>query len=115
MPQFGNSDDKIGPAVARSAAYVSVNMGATVQQSCDFVGTPQLNLEEWAALLRLTCGGEHQVSDPNAFAAWMRRRSVYGIPAAAIKVQWELAAVDHGGTIYRFARRRRDVRLADTD
>jgi AraC-like DNA-binding protein len=86
-----------------------------VQQSCNFVGSPQLNLEEWAALLRSTCGGEHQVSDPNAFAAWMCRRSVYGIAAATIKVQWELAAVDHGGTIYRFARRRRDVCLADTD
>jgi AraC-like DNA-binding protein len=94
---------------------MAVNMEATVQQSCDFVGTPQLNLEEWAALLRSTCGGEHQVSDPNAFAAWMRRRNVYGIAAAAIKVQWGLAAVDHGGTIYRFARGRRDVRLADTD
>ena len=23
-----------------------------VQQGCDFVGTPQLNLDEWAALLR---------------------------------------------------------------
>jgi AraC-like DNA-binding protein len=86
-----------------------------VEQSCNFVGSPQLNLEEWAALLRSTCGGEHQVSDPNAFAAWMCRRSVYGIAAAAIKVQWRLAAVDHGGTIYRFARRRRDVSLADTD
>ncbi len=78
-----------------------------VQQSCNFVGDPHLNLEEWTALLRSTCGGEHHVSDPNAFAAWMRRRSVFGIAAAAIKVQWELAAVDHGGTIYRFARRRR--------
>ena len=86
-----------------------------VQQSSEFVGTPQLNLEEWAALLRSTCGGEHQVSDPDAFAGWMRRRSVYGIAAAAIKVQWGFPAVDHGGAIYRFARRRRDVHLADTD
>jgi AraC-like DNA-binding protein len=87
----------------------------TVQQGCDFAGTPPLKLDEWAALLRSTCGGEHQVSDPNVFAAWMRRRSVYGIAAAAIKVQWGLAAVDHGGTIYRFARTRRDISSADTD
>lgn len=39
----------------------------------NFAGTPRLNLEEWAVLLDSICGGEHQVSDPNAFAAWMRR------------------------------------------
>ena len=87
----------------------------TVQQSCDFVGTPQLNLEEWAALLRSTCGGDHEVIKPNAFAGWMRRLSVYGIAAAAIKIQCGLAAVDHGGNTYRFERTRRDVRLADAD
>jgi AraC-like DNA-binding protein len=95
-----------------------------VQQSCDFVGTPQLNLEEWAALLRSTCGGDHEVFDPkklrfphsgNAFAGWMRRVSVYGVAAAAIKIQCGLAAVDHGDNTYRFERTRRDVRLADVD
>jgi AraC-like DNA-binding protein len=96
-------------------AHCPVNVETMVQQSCDFGGAPRLNLEEWAALLRSTGGGEHQVSDPNAFAAWMRRRSVYGISAAAIKVQWALAATYHRGTIYRFAPRRRDALLADTD
>ena len=86
-----------------------------VQQSCDFVGTPQLNLEEWAALLRSSCGGKHQVSDPNAFAAWMCRRSVYGIAAATFKVQCGLAAADPAGNAYQFERTRRDIRLADTD
>jgi AraC family transcriptional activator of tynA and feaB len=86
-----------------------------VQQSYDFVGTPQLNLEEWAALLRSTCGGNHEVIDPHAFAGWMRRVSVYGIAAATIKIQCGLAAVDHGGHTYRFERTRRDVRLADAD
>jgi AraC-like DNA-binding protein len=86
---------------------------AMVQQSCNFAGTPRLNLDEVAALLRSTTGGDYEVSNPNAFAAWIRRRSVYGIAAAAIKVQWGLAAaVDHGGTIYRLPPRRRD---ADTD
>jgi AraC family transcriptional regulator, positive regulator of tynA and feaB len=86
-----------------------------VPQSCDFVGTPQLNLEEWAALLRSTCGGDHEVIKPNAFAGWMRRLSVYGIAAAAIKIQCGLTAVDHSSNTYRFERTRRDVRLADVD
>src|SRR5437763_16596972 len=78
-----------------------VNTETMVQQSCDFVGTPRLNLEEWAALLRSTCGGDHEVIDPNAFAGWMRRVSVYGFPAAAIKIQCGLAAMDHGGNTAR--------------
>jgi hypothetical protein len=78
-----------------------------VQQSCDLVGTPQLNLEEWAALLRSTCGGDHEVSDPNAFAGWMCRRSVYGIAAATFKVQCGLAAADPAGNAYQFERTRR--------
>jgi AraC-like DNA-binding protein len=90
-------------------------METIVQQSCDFVGTPELKLEEWAALLRSTCGGEHEVVEPNAFAGWMRRLSVYGVAAAAIKIQCGLAAVDHSGNAYRFERTRRDVRLADVD
>jgi AraC-like DNA-binding protein len=92
-----------------------VNMETMVQQSCDFLGTPRLNLEEWAALLRSTCGGDHEVIDPNAFAGWMRRVSVCGVAAAAIKIQCGLAGVDHGGDTYRFERTPRDVRLADAD
>ena len=95
-----------------------------MQQSCDVVGTPQLNLDEWAALLRSTCGGDHKVIDRqnlqfrrsgNIFAGWMRRLSVYGVAAAAIKIQCGLAAADHGANIYRFERTARDVRLADVD
>jgi hypothetical protein len=90
-------------------------METMVQQGRDFVGTPRLNIEEWAALLRSTCGGDHEVIDPNIFAGWMRRVSVYGVAAAAIKIQCGLAAVDHGGNAYRFERTRRDIRFADTD
>jgi hypothetical protein len=61
-------------------------METMVQQSGDFLGTPRLNLEEWAALLRSTCGGNHAVIDPNDFPGWMRRVSVYGVAAAAIKI-----------------------------
>jgi hypothetical protein len=82
-------------------------MEAMVQQSCDFAGTPRLNLEEWAAWVRSTCGGDLEVIDPNAFAGWMRQLSVYGIAAAAIKIQCGLAAVDHGGNACRLQRTRR--------
>jgi hypothetical protein len=34
-----------------------------VQESCDLIGNPQLNLDEWAASLRSTCGGDHEVID----------------------------------------------------
>jgi AraC family transcriptional activator of tynA and feaB len=83
-------------------------------QNCDFVGTPHLGLEERAVLLRPTCGGDHKVIEPNAFAGWMRRLSVYGAEAA-IKIQCGLGAVDHGRNIYRFERTHRDVRRADAD
>jgi AraC-like DNA-binding protein len=100
---------------------VPANMETIVQQSCDFVGTPQLSFEEWAALLRSTCGGDHKVIDPgfrrsgNAFAGWMRQVSVYGVAAAAIKIQCGHAAVDHGGSTYRYERTRRAIRRAGTD
>jgi hypothetical protein len=45
----------------------------------------------------------------------MRPLSVYGVPAAAIKIQCGLTAVDHGDNTYRYERTRRDVRLADVD
>jgi hypothetical protein len=64
-------------------------------------------------LLRSTCGGDHEVIDPDAFDGWMRRLSVYGVAAAAIKIQCGLAAVDHGGNTYPFERRHRDARLGD--
>src|SRR6266436_5760471 len=81
-----------------------VNIETMVQQSGDFLDTPRLNLEEWAALLLSTYGGrgDHEVIDPNAFAGWMRRVSVYGVAAAAFKIQCGLAAVDRGSNTYRF-------------
>jgi AraC-like DNA-binding protein len=55
------------------------------------------------------------MTDPNAFAGWMRRLSFHGVPAAAITIQCGLAALDHVGRTYQFERRHRDVRLADMD
>jgi AraC-like DNA-binding protein len=104
------------PVIARGGIQCGVNGKTMVQQSYDFfVGTPQLKLEEWAALLRSTCGGNHGVVEPNAFAGWMRPLSVYGIAAAAIKIQCGRAVVDLGGHAYRFERTCRDVRLTDVD
>jgi AraC-like DNA-binding protein len=86
-----------------------------VQQSCDFAGTPQLNHEEWAALLRSTYGGDCRVVEPNSFAGWMRQLSVYGVATAARKIQCGLGVVDHGGDLYRHERTRRDIHVADMD
>jgi AraC family transcriptional regulator, positive regulator of tynA and feaB len=86
-----------------------------VQRNRDFVGTPHLSLEEWAALLRPTCGGDHKVIEPNAFAGWMRRLNIYGAAAAAIKIQCGVEAVDHGSNVYRFERTHCHVRRADAD
>jgi AraC family transcriptional regulator, positive regulator of tynA and feaB len=91
---------------------VSVITEPMLQPIFDFVGTRQLSFEEWAVS---TCRGDHKAIDPNAFAGWMRPLSVYGVPAAAIKIQCGLTAVDHGDNTYRYERTRRDVRLADVD
>jgi AraC-like DNA-binding protein len=86
-----------------------------VQQSCDFAGRPQLKLDEWAALLRSTYGGDCRVVEPNAFAGWMRQLSVYGVAASAVKIQCVPAVVDQGSDPYRFDRTRRDIHVADMD
>ena len=82
-----------------------------VQQSCDFARTSQLNQEEWTALLRSTCGSDHRVVEPDALVAWMHRLSVYGIAAAATKIQSGLATIDHGADLYRFEQTHGDARL----
>jgi hypothetical protein len=41
-------------------------------ESVDFVGTPQLDFAAWRAFLRLICGDQPEVTDPAAFAGWMR-------------------------------------------
>ena len=85
------------------------------QQSCDFAGTPQLKLDEWAALLRSTCGGDHRVAEPDAFAGWLRPLSIYGVMSTAIKIQCGLPVINSGGDPYRFERTRRDIHVADMD
>jgi AraC family transcriptional regulator, positive regulator of tynA and feaB len=94
---------------------IPASVKTMVQRNRDFVGTPHLSLEEWAALLRPTCGGDHKVIEPNAFAGWMRRLNIYGAAAAAIKIQCGVEAVDHGSNVYRFERTHCHVRRADAD
>jgi AraC-like DNA-binding protein len=86
-----------------------------MQEPCDFTSTPPLQLEEWAALVHSTCGGQHRVANPNAFGGWSRRLSVCGVAAGAYKVQSGLAIIDHWNDGYGYERTRRDVRLADVD
>jgi AraC family transcriptional activator of tynA and feaB len=85
-----------------------------VQPSFDFVDR-QLSFEEWVVSLRSTFRGKHKGIDPNAFAGWKRPLSVYGVPAAATKVQCGLTPVDHGDNTYLYERTHRDVRLSDVD
>src|ERR1700741_1156730 len=97
---------RIAQLVARDywSQIIPARVKTMVQRNRDFVGTPHLSLEEWAALLRPTCGGDHQVIERNAFAGWMRRLTIYGAAAAAIKIQCGVEAVDHGSNVYRFER-----------
>ncbi|HEY4445466.1 MAG TPA: helix-turn-helix domain-containing protein [Steroidobacteraceae bacterium] len=90
-------------------------MEAGGQNSSDFTGTSPLKLDEWAALLSSTCGGDHLVVDPDAFSGWMRRLSVYGLPAAEVKVHCGGPEVDRGDYFYRYERTPRAVRLAGAD
>jgi hypothetical protein len=42
----------------------------------DFVETSQLDFEAWRAFLRASCGNQPEVTDPSAFAGWVRPLSV---------------------------------------
>jgi AraC family transcriptional regulator, positive regulator of tynA and feaB len=88
---------------------------AMMLESADFVGTPQLDFEAWGAFLRSNCGDQPEVIEPSAFAGWMRRLSVCGLAAAAMKIQCGFAAMDLGRNAYRSERTHRDVRLAGVD
>jgi AraC family transcriptional regulator, positive regulator of tynA and feaB len=63
-------------------------MDGMVHQSGDSLDTPRLDFEGWRALLRSNCGGEVEVSEPNAFAGWMHPLRVNGLAGAAVKIQW---------------------------
>src|SRR6266436_4751093 len=67
----------------------------------DSLDTPRLDFEAWRALFRSNCGGEVEVTEPNAFAGWIRPLSVSGLAAAAVKIQWDSAVVDLGCNVHR--------------
>ena len=81
----------------------------------DFVETPQLDFEGWRAFLRASCGNQPEVTDPSAFAGWVRPLSVCGLGAAALKIECGLAAMDFGRNAYRSKRTHRDARFAGVD
>src|SRR5260221_4620866 len=73
-------------------------IGSFPDQSGDSLDTPRLDFEAWRALLRSNCGSEVEVTEPNAFAGWMRPLSVSGLTAAAVKILWDSAVVDRVAT-----------------
>ena len=79
------------------------------------IDTSQLDFEAWRAFLRSTCGDQPEVADPNAFASWVRRFRVYGLPAAAIRIRCGFATAPDGRNLYRSERTHRDVRRAGAD
>jgi AraC-like DNA-binding protein len=90
-------------------------MEKMMHQSGDSLDTPRLNFEAWRALLRSNCGGEVEITEPNAFAGWMRPLSVCGLAAAAAKIQWGVAAVELGCNAHQVKRTHRDVRRDSGD
>jgi hypothetical protein len=84
-------------------------------ESAPSIDTSQLDFEAWRAFLRSNCGDQPEVVDPNAFASWVRRFSVYGLPAAAIRIECGFATGPDGRNRYRSERTHRDVRIAGAD
>jgi AraC family transcriptional activator of tynA and feaB len=77
-------------------------------------GTPRLDFDAWRALLRSNCGGEVKVTEPNAFAGWMRPSSICGLAAASVRIQWGTAG-DRGCQAHRLERTPHDVRRDGSD
>jgi AraC family transcriptional regulator, positive regulator of tynA and feaB len=81
----------------------------------NFVVTPQLDFEGWRAFLRTSCGNQPEVVDPNAFAGWVRPLRIYGLAAAALKIECGFGVMDSGCSAYRSERTYRDIRFAGAD
>ena len=84
-------------------------------QSDGVRGAPLLDFEAWRALLRSNCGGDVEVTAPEAFAGWMRLLNPCGLAAAAVKVQWGSAGGQVGCFAHRLERTHRDVRRHGAD
>ena len=84
-------------------------------ETADFVETQRLDFEGWRAFLRASCGDQPEVIDASAFAGWVRPLRVYGLPAAAIKIECGFAAMELGRSAYRSERTHRDTRFAGAD
>jgi AraC-like DNA-binding protein len=82
-------------------------MEAAMRQIDTFLGTEQLDYEQWSALLRPLCGRHNLVGvDPNTFSGRLLSLSVNGLTATATDIRCKA---------HRFERNQRDVRLDDLD
>jgi AraC-like DNA-binding protein len=84
-------------------------------ETADFIETQRLDFEGWRAFLRASCGDQPEVIDASAFVGWARPLRVYGLPAAAIKIECGVAAMELGRGAYRSERTHRDARFAGAD
>lgn len=76
-----------------------------MRENGDFAAVPELGYEEWRAVVRSIAGRYNPEGiEPNAFAGWVRPRSVCG-----------LTALDIGSNAPRTERTQRDVRLDDVE
>src|SRR5262245_24685472 len=86
-----------------------------MSESHEFVGTPRLDFEGWRAFLRTSCGNQPEVIDASVFAGWVRPLSIYGLSAAALKIECGFVAMELGRSAYRSERTHRDARFAGAD
>ena len=75
-------------------------------ESGDFAGTQKLDYERWRDFIRSEHGVVPKVSEPDAFACWMRPLNLCGFAAVAIEIQCQ------NWNISRVERTHRDVRRA---
>jgi AraC family transcriptional activator of tynA and feaB len=80
-------------------------MEAMMLQCGDFQGAPELDYEEWRALVRCLCGQySPEGIEPHVFTGWVRAQTICGFEA-----------VDLSCNAHRVERRYRDVRLDGVD
>jgi AraC-like DNA-binding protein len=90
-------------------------MNGMMNVSDDFVGTPQLDFEGWRTFLRMSSGNQPEVIDRTAFAGWVRRLSICGLTATALKIDCGSRVRDSRCNAYRSERTYRDIRFVGAD
>jgi AraC family transcriptional regulator, positive regulator of tynA and feaB len=101
-----------GGAIPRRSRSAETTIG---QSGGDLLGIQRLDFEAWTTFVRSNCGDTPEVIEPNAFSAWIRPLSVWGIAAVELKIECGSAAADLSDKAYRSERTHRDVRIAGAD